>query len=322
MIFSANRRFGSSFALALLFVWLLPEPVCADEPRWLELTWRAPAECPAGAEIEREIGRLVGTGARERGTLRAVVDVSGSDEQGWRARVQSEYGGDTGERTLEGATCRAVARAAALVISLTVDSNADRLEGREPSTPREPEAVPRATSAPQVALREPLRWWVALGPRSEVGLLRHPGFGLELAIGARMPLGSIEIAGAAYLPDDTTVPGTAAGGRFRLLTIEARACPHIAGGAFEFFVCGSAGLGRLSAEGFGVTSPGSAATMLGFFGLGPGMGLFLTRAFRLTLGIDGTFAPGHASFVLDNFGHVHTASRLGGSARIELAFYP
>jgi hypothetical protein len=155
-----------------------------------------------------------------------------------------------------------------------------------------------------------------------VGLLRHPGFGLELATGARVPLGSIEIAGAAYLPDDTTVPGTAAGGRFRLLTVEARACPLIVGGAFEFFVCGSAGLGRLSAEGFGVTSPGSAATMLGFFGLGPGVGFFFTRAFRLTLGVDGTLVPGHASFVLDNVGHVHTASLLGGSVRIELAFYP
>jgi hypothetical protein len=98
-------------------------------------------------------------------------------------------------------------------------------------------------------------------------------------------------------------------------------CPHIVGGAFELFACGSAGLGRLSAEGFGVTAPGSAATTLGFVGLGPGVGFFFTRSHRLTLGIDGTYAPGHASFVLDNLGHVHTASRFGGSARIDLAWY-
>jgi hypothetical protein len=217
-----NRRFGSSFAPGLLLVWLLPEVGRADEPRWLELV-ASPAECPAGAEIERDIGRLVGTGPRERGTLRAVVDVAGSDEQGWRARVQSEYGGEIGERTLEGATCRAVARAAALVISLTIDSNVGRLESREASAPRELptprvsaprelEAVARVTGVPEIAPRAPLRPWVGLGPRSEVGLWVIRVSGSRSLSGARLPARFARNRRCRVPPRGHDRPGTAAGG--------------------------------------------------------------------------------------------------------------
>jgi hypothetical protein len=310
------RRLGPAVAIAAT---LWARAARADETRWLELTWRAPPECPPGAEIEREIARLVGATRREGGTLRAAVDVTVGTDQTWRARVRTEYAGALGDRTLEGASCRAVARASALVISLTIDSNLIKLEEPPPSPlPREPETAPRLPiRIPSAEI--PARAFLAIGPRSEIGLFPNAGFGLELAIGARNLLGSFQIAGTAYLPENVTVPGTSAGGRFTLLSAAARLCPALVHGTVELFACGSLSLDRLSAEGFGVTAPGSAATNLVTVGLGPSFDFLLARPYRLTFAVDADYTPGHASFVLDRIGRVHTATTFGGSARLQFS---
>jgi hypothetical protein len=313
------HRIGLRLALALGMLWARSGR--ADEPRLLDLTWRAPAECSMGAEMERRIARLSGTAPRDRGVLRAVVDIW-ADERGWHAHVATDYGGEAGERTLEGPTCHAVARAAALVIALTIDSNAGHLdELPPPPNGRERDSVPKPTRVTEAAHRSLVRGSVAAGPRSELGLLQSPGFGIEIALGARVPAASLEIVGAGYLPENITVPNTGVGGRFTLLTVELRACPNLLRGSIELFACASAGLGRLSAEGFGVTAPGSAATTLGILAVGPGVGFFLSPVHRLGIGGDVTYAPGRARFVLQNIGLVHQAAQIGGSARFEVTWY-
>jgi hypothetical protein len=326
-----HRRLASSVVLAICA--LATRTGRADDVRWLDLAWQAPAECPPGSEIEREIARLVGASPRVKGTLRAIVDVTGSDEQAWRARVRTDYGGEVGERTLEGATCRAVAKAAALVISLMVDSSAGKVE---PAPARPPAPAPQPTPParkepepppppPPVAIEPargtPVRGFVAFGPRSELGLFENPGFGFELALGARVPAGSLELAAAAYLPENITAARTAAGGRFSLRSLAGRACPRVMSGDVELFACAGASFDRLSAQGFGVTNPGSAATNLITLSLGPGLDFVVTRSVRLTFGIEAAYTPGRAHFVLENVGPVHTAASLGGSARLQLVWY-
>ena len=71
----------------------------ADDMPWLDLTVRAPPICPPGTEIEHEITRLVGDAPRDKGRLKATIDIAGIDDRSWRARVQTEYGGEGGERT-------------------------------------------------------------------------------------------------------------------------------------------------------------------------------------------------------------------------------
>ncbi len=326
MLRRPNRPFGLLLiAVALSLVVRLGR---GEEARWLDLTWEAPPPCPAGHDIEAEITRLVGKPARERGTLRAFVQVTGSDEEGWRARVRSEYAGRSGERVLSGTTCRAIAKAAALVIALTIDSNAGKLEESTQPTPREreqppPSAAPDTVVRPGPAARAaPSVWFIGLGPRSELGLLKEPGIGLELGFGALIPAGSLEISGAAYLPESITVRQTGAGGRFVLLSAGLRLCPHLARSGIELFACAGASFDRLSAEGFGVTSPGSAVANLVTFALGPRVDIPLSAAFRLTLGIDGNYTPGRASFVIENVGRVHTATQLGMAERLLLTWYP
>ncbi len=308
--------------LAVVWAWF-PRAGHADDARWLDLTWQAPPPCPAAQEIEREIARLVGNPAAERGTLRALVEVTGSDDEGWRARVRSEYAGQSGERVLSGTNCRAVAKAVALVIALTIDSNAGKREmpAAPPVREREvPAPAPPATPPPPPPGPSP--WFIALGPRSELGLLKEPGIGFELGLGARIPAGALELTGAAYLPQSITVQHTAAGGRFLLVGAGLRLCPRIARGGIDLFACAGASFDRLSAEGFGVTSPGSAVANLVTFMLGPRVDVALNGTLRLSFGIDANYTPGRASFVLQNIGRVHTATQLGISERLQLVWYP
>jgi hypothetical protein len=153
-----------------------------------------------GAQMERQIARVSGTAPRDRGVLRAVVDIA-ADERGWHAHVATDYGGEAGERTLEGPTCHAVARAAALVIVLTIDSNRGHLDELLAPPTRERDSAPRPTPVTEASHRSSVRGSVAAGPRSEFGLLQSPGFGFEIALGARVPAASLEIVGAGYLPD-------------------------------------------------------------------------------------------------------------------------
>jgi hypothetical protein len=55
--------------------------------------------------------------------------------------------------------------------------------------------------------------------------------------------------------------------------------------------------------------------------IGPGMDFRLTRELRLTGAVEAAYTPGRASFVLENVGEVHTAARIGGSARLQLVWY-
>lgn len=316
---------------ALLLVILWAPASQADDGRWLDLTWRAPAECPMGVELEQQIVRLVGTAPRDGHTLHATVDVV-ADDRGWHAHMATVYGGEAGERTFDGATCHAVARAVALLIALTVDSNVSPLN-EEPAPPLPPTPTPPppasrqsdSTSRPTrliEATRGPtVKGLVTLGPRSVIGLLRHPGFGVEIAVGARFRGVSLEIAGAGYLPETTTLPNSNVGGRFQWFTLELRACPNLTHGPLEFFACASVGVGRLSADGFGVNSPGSAATTLGTLAVGPGIGFFLSAVHRLGIASDVSYTPGHARFVLDNIGPVHQVEHIGASVRIDGTWY-
>src|SRR5258706_9391670 len=84
-----NQRFGLS-SLVCLTSLLAAGMALGDDARLFELSWQAPAGCPPAEEVERDITRLVGSGAHERPTVRAVVDVAGNDDEGWRVHLRME----------------------------------------------------------------------------------------------------------------------------------------------------------------------------------------------------------------------------------------
>jgi hypothetical protein len=230
-----------------------------------------------------------------------------------------ETGGEISERSLSAPTCRALEKAAALVIAITIDPRA--ASGEPPPPPPSPpvETVP-PKPPPPVARETPraLKFFAALGPATEIGLLPNLGVGGELGVGLRLPVVSAELAGAIYAPESTNVKGPA-GGRFTLASAGLRLCGRILEGQVALFGCADTFTHRLAAKGFGVTVPGSAATTLVAFGLGPRVDIHLGPTFFVLFEVAASYVPGRANFVLDNVGRVYTATHVGMNGRLALA---
>jgi hypothetical protein len=316
-----NLRFGppgvAALALfALAIVW--SGGASAQSSRAFELFWDASGDCPPAAEVERDIARLIGESSHER-TVHASASVTGNDETGWKVRLRMETGGEVSERAISAPTCRAIAKAVALVVAIAIEPRA--ASGEPPPPPPSPPPPPPPPPPPEIILpkslpREKLVLaFVALGPSVAYGLMPRVGVGGELDVGLKVRWFLAEATGALYAPDNITVKAPA-GGRFTLWSAGVRACGKAISGQVELFGCGDAIADRLSGKGFGVTNPGSAATTLVAVGIGPRLDVHLGPILFLRADVEGNYAPGRASFVLENVGHVFTAMHLGVGGRL------
>jgi hypothetical protein len=304
--------------LAMALTLWAASSLAAENARSFDLTWDAPPDCPTAQEVERDISRLIGESSHER-TVRASATVSGGDE-GWKVRVRMETGGEVSERSLSAPTCRALEKAVALVIAITIEPRAASGEPLPPPPPPVEPPPPKPPPPPPVVVREPmpLKWFAALGPTTEIGLLPQVGVGGELSVGFRIPIFSAELSGAVFAPESASVSGPS-GGRFTLASGGLRACGRALGGQVELLGCAETLVSRLAGRGFGVTTPGSASTMLASFGIGPRLDVRLSPILHLLVDVDATYTPGRASFVLDNVGRVYTARHYGMNGRLGLA---
>ncbi len=315
-----NLRFGSPGIVAIgivLSALTWPGAARADNVRSFDLTWQAPPECPSGQEVERDISRLIGESSHER-TVRAFAAVTAS-EDGWRVRVRLETGGEVSERSLAAPTCRALEKAVALVVAITIEPRAAASEPPPVLPPPQNDVAPKPLSP--AVVREPtraLQGFAVLGPATEVGLLPQLGLGGELDAGLRLPAFSVELLGALYAPQRNTVKGST-GGRFTLASAGIRACGRIFGVQVELLGCADSLVNRLASRGFGVTTPGSASTWLVTVGLGPRVDIRLGPTFLLRFDVGAGYAPGRANFVLDNVGRVYTATHVEVNGRLGLA---
>jgi hypothetical protein len=310
----AHRRL--LLAIALAAGTFLERRANADTARVFELDWQAPAECPTGIEVEREITRLIGAGKRNRSTVRAFGRVSGKDGD-WRVQIRLHDGDNASERAFEGNTCRAVTKVASLIIALAIEPNAGSAQETLPAPKEKPEPPP----PPPPAGREPgLRATVAAGPFAAFAVLPEVAWGFEVGAGLRWPALAIDVRGGAALPQSADVSSFPAGGNFSLLTAGLRVCGRALAGSPELFVCATGLIDRVQGEGYGVTAPAAATAILGAAGIGPRLDLALGENWRLLLAGEATYAFGEASFRLDNVGSVHKTPRWGGSARLSLGF--
>ena len=297
-----------------------PRAAHGQSGRPFELTWQAPPACPTGAEVEREIARLIGDASRHRATVRAVAEVTRRDDD-WRVQIRIHDGDHVSERSFDGASCRAVTKVASLIIALAIEPNAGTTPEVAPPAPRDkPEPPPSPPSRPAAPAETPLRGFAAVGPVMELRALPRVGFGLQLGLGVRLPSLSVEVSGSALLPQPTDLPSSEAGGRFSLLTVGLRLCARATSRSPEIFGCAAGLVDRVHADGYGVTMPGSATALLGTVALGPRIDFALSEALRLGLAADATYTLSEANFRLDNVGNVHRTPRWGGSARAHVVW--
>ncbi len=91
----------------------------ASAPLPLALEWIAPAQCPARAEVLRDVARLVGPAATlERPVAARALLFRGEDER-WHVQITT-FGESGGERSLDAASCEALTRATVLVLAIRI----------------------------------------------------------------------------------------------------------------------------------------------------------------------------------------------------------
>src|SRR5262249_53890825 len=251
----------------------------------------------------------------------------------WRMSLRTTVRGDTRDRVIEGDSCRAVADAAALVLTFLIDRN--RVEVSLPEAPVasaraeaavfQPAPSPSEPSPP--AMKSPMadsppattptsqpaparRWTMrATAGTDSSSLPSWTGF-VGVGVARVFGRGSIELSGAYYAPRTREV-SEGRGGTFDLLTLGTRGCYALFGPKFEVSPCVGAEYGTVRGSGFGVGDPSAgkglwlAATMAGAarWRMTPWLGTVAEVGIALPL-----VRP---DYVIDNVGFVYRADFVG-----------
>lgn len=143
----AGRHATSAAACAAIAsTWCVVAPAQAPPPAPspIQVVWTAPEGCPQRAVVEAEIARLLGAPPRAEAGRR--LDVDGkvtATGAGYSLELSTRDGeGATGQRTLAGASCEALANAAALVVALGWDPEAVAAAAAPPVPPAPPAPSP------------------------------------------------------------------------------------------------------------------------------------------------------------------------------------
>lgn len=250
---------------------LLATPV----PLTLDFTWTAPDTCPTRAEVVEQLSKAVDAGEKELPPLTARATVS-RDAVAWHLELATEMDGRRGTRQLEAESCEGLARAATLVLALTLgeglarrqaEAEAARAKPPPPAPPPPPPPPPAPKIEPPAHSTRILSWNAGVGtdalgewgPAFSLGFAYHPSW-FEVGLDARVSL-----------PRSSALPRSS--GDVRSLSfgagVDACAAPSL--GAFQLRGCLQAGLDWLLAEGQRTAQNQSATIPL--YSAGPRLGV-------------------------------------------------
>lgn len=255
MLLGPTLMLGASLAAAS------PEvPAPPGEPR---LEWIAPAECPDAARGADELARFLGGRALP---VPARVEL-GASAQGYAATVTVARA----SRTLHGSDCETLARAAVLVVAVSLDpvataavvsSPASAVVAATPAPPRPPTTArsPRRTTARadvRARVEPPLASTHWLGASGGVALALVPALTgavrLGYAYGHRALRVQAEITYAT--PRAVTYPAEPkVGGRFQSVVAGVRACFAPATGRLAVPLCAGLEGGPIFGQGVGIAN--------------------------------------------------------------------
>ncbi len=173
-----------------------------ESPNPWTLSWEAPASCPAPADVEGEIRRLLRTTKSNpnREPLEASARIT-QDPGGFELELTTQEHGHYRVRRLGAPDCAELATASALIVALAIDPDlsnppqaaapppADRLPEPIPQPePVQPSPAPRHQIVPwpeeprRATAREiPLTWRLGAGAVVGHGILPHTAFGPSLS---------------------------------------------------------------------------------------------------------------------------------------------
>ncbi|WP_437506131.1 hypothetical protein [Sorangium sp. So ce1099] len=336
------------FVIVIPCVAPLASSAARADDRPFALRWTAPAGCPAGAAVEAEITRLLGDQSpASNGTLRAAGTITPVGT-GFVLSIEISRDGWESARTVRGATCRALADAGALMVAMAIDpevatrsgtaATGDRSSaGSSPANPApEPPAAAARTAEPTpprvpstslpptrgrerptegAAERAPL-FRIGLGGISDLGTMQHLSSAIEPWAGVVVGPARLE-AGASFWAGNTAESAARprSGGTIGLVAGSLAACallPPLAravGPHFEVGVpCAGFELGRMHAEGYGVSDPDEGSALWAALRGGAAAAWVVEPWVRLRLRLEAVVPLKRPRFVLEGVGDVHEPS--------------
>ena len=239
-----------------------------------DFSWTAPETCPTRADVVAELSKAVDSGGRELPPLTAHAVVV-QDGATWRLELMTEMDGRRGTRLLEADSCEGLARAATLVLALTVGEGLERRRQAEVearAAPPPPPKVPPPAPPPAQRRSEPTRMLLSaavavgsdplgtFGPSMMVGIAFQPNL---LKFGARVE---------AALPRSTQFLDSGAGGDVQSVsnTFDLQVCLAPTLEPLEFSACALGAVTVLDAEGQGTALDSRANLPL--YSIGPSVG--------------------------------------------------
>ena len=326
---------------------LVAKHAAADD---LRLSWHAPPGCPSAERVRDAALRSTGKEARE--PLEAEARVERGDR--WRVTIRSTRNGTPAEeRTVEGASCAAVAEATSVILAIAMIPPGRDAEAKAKAAPEResaassPDPSASASPAPRASTSE------GEGPRASTNEAAEKSAGAPAdreayrrsfagmaggatdattlpaaALGGRIGLAwtpgraRVEIAGSYFSGQSKTTDASQAGARFTLLVAGARGCWALLRGAVELSPCAGADVQVMRAKGFGAAQNYDASGAWLSAAGGALVRVPLGSWFALRADADAIVPLSRPTFVVEGDGAVHRPSSIGARAGIgaELLF--
>jgi len=308
----------------------------AGEP--LRLTWNAPAGCPSGGSVTSAALRDVDAGAVQ-GTLEAEARVSrgAKGEPKWKVLLQTHRGEEAaGERTIEAATCAAVAEATAVVLSLALveppaglplvvkDPQVGELPPKPPPAPPPPPPEPTEASPARAKEKPTARHAegdhaMAMGllVAGEASTLPAPAVGGALSLAWTPGRVRVEFQGRRWSDQSRTLSESPAGARFSMISLGGRGCwALVRAGRFDLSPCVGADLYRVSAPGYGAGANYSASADWGALAAAGLARFTLTPWLGVRAQVEALAPLARPTFVVEGEGTLHRPARIGAVAAL------
>ena len=268
----AVRRAWPAFAiLGLVSVTRLGRAESTPLP--LVLTWDAPRGCPDASFVRFRIEQLLRGPKAAPTAVLARATIEGAGEAALRLTLTLRTGDVEETRTIDAASCSALAEASAVVIALAIDPSREEALGAEPPPPVEPppsvepspvplpkvdptkaESPPPATTAPSARL--------ALGVGGSVvsGTLPSVGAGLVGSASLRLDRFRLGAVGTLWSRQSPTFDGSA-GASFDMVELGASGSYMLPVGRFAIGPSVNLEATFMKVQGFGIRAPRASSTV-------------------------------------------------------------
>jgi hypothetical protein len=245
------------------------------EPLPIDFTWTAPPACPTREQVIAELTKAVDAGGKELPPLTARAEVQ-QDGPTWHLELFTEMDGRQGSRLLRADSCEGLARAATLVLALTLGEGlalrqaevAAQQAPPPPQPPEPPATPPQPTRSTGDRSSSAVLAWAAialgtdplgrLGPALGLGVAWQPSV---LQVGVRL---------GATLPRSSVFSGSSQRVKAFAINADVNACLVPTFESLQLLGCLNAGLVTLLAQGRGSAADGSA--LIPLYQLGPSAG--------------------------------------------------